>query len=373
MIDVFQPEVGDAELAAVGDVLSSKWLGRGERSTLFEQAFADYVGRPAAEFHSLTSCTEGVFHLISALGIGPGDDVVLPTISFIGTAHAVHASGARMVLCDVDPATLNPTRAHVEAAVTPATKAIIVLHFGGDPGSVGELATWARAESLLLIEDAATGLGSTVDGKACGTVGDAGLWSFDAMKVLTTGDGGMVWSRDPAVLAKIQLSTSLGLGPSGFRVREESSAWWEIDPQLSGRRGAMHSIAAAIGLVQLGKLEQALRRRREISSIYDAAFATLDWLSIPDPPPSAARVFYWVQCTPQIRDRLARHLLEREIYTTFKYWPLHRTRMYGTESSFPGADDAAASTLLLPLHGGLSDTDSNRVAAAVREFHEASQ
>jgi len=374
MINLFEPCVGDSELAAIKDVFSTRWLGAGDQVEQFERAFGEYVGRPSEELLAVTSCTEGLFHVMGALGLGPGDEVILPTVSFIGAAHAVRSTGAQVALCDVDPVTLNPTVAQVERAITPATKAVLILHFGGVPGEIAEIADLARRQSLLLIEDAAVGLGSSVADRACGTLGDIGLWSFDAMKVLTTGDGGMVWCGDAARAERIRRSVKLGLGASGFRQRGESSNWWQIDPASIGRRGAMNSIAAAMGLVQLDRLEGFLRRRGEIASAYETGLCDMPWIKLPQwPTVGAARAFYWIQLDPNARNRLATHLLEHDIYTTYKYWPLHRTRMYASPEGFPGADRAAESTLLLPLHQGLSDEDVERVSSAIRTFDASRQ
>ena len=368
MINLFEPRVGEAELSAIEDVFASRWLGAGGRVEQFESAFAEHLDRPVDELVAVTSCTEGLFQVFAAQELGPGDEVVLPTISFIGAAHAVADAGATCVLIDVDPVTLNPTLEQVERAITPATKAILLLHFGGLPGEVGEIAALARHRSIALVEDAAVGLGSSAGGRACGTLGDAGVWSFDAMKLLTTGDGGMVWSRDRDVISRLRRNVKLGLGPTGFRRREESSRWWEIDPTAAGRRGAMNSIAAAMGLVQLDSLSRFLRRRDEIAAAYDRALASLPWLTLQRWPAEAARSFYWIQVDAGIRDRLAAHMLAGDVYTTYKYWPLHRTGLYASAGDFRGADLAAATTLLLPMHQGLSDDDVGDVIAAIESF-----
>ena len=370
MINVFQPSAGGAELAAIEQVLRSNWLGTGDRVGEFERAFADYIGRPAGEVLAVSSCTEGLFQVVSALGVGPGDDVVLPTISFVGAAHAVRSAGARVVLCDVNPGTLNPTAGHIEAALTPATKAVLLLHYGGDPGAVSEIAGLAREHSLLLVEDAAVGLGSFVGERACGTLGDVGVWSFDSMKVLTTGDGGMVWSRAPSTATRIRAGVRLGVASSGFHRRRAFGRWWEVEPRAVGRRGTMNDVAAAMGMVQLEQLPAFLQRRNEIAATYDDALGGLPWLRPPRQLDSrSARTFYWLQTDAVVRDRLAAYLLERDVYATFRYWPLHRMRMYcQSGDAFPGGNAAAASTLLLPLHQGLSDGELECVVAAVRAF-----
>ncbi|HEX3909958.1 MAG TPA: DegT/DnrJ/EryC1/StrS family aminotransferase [Solirubrobacteraceae bacterium] len=369
MISLFQPSVGSAELHMVRDVFEARWLGAGARVELFEQRLSAYIGRPANEVLTVSSCTEGLFQTSAALGLGAGDDVVMPTISFVGAAHAIRSSGARVALCDVDPRTLNPTVEHIEDAITPTTKALLILHYGGDPGSVTEIAQLARNRGLSLVEDAACSLGSFSDGKAAGTFGDVGVWSFDAAKLLTTGDGGMIWCRSEELASKLRQSIRLGVGTSGLQRRSLSSRWWEIDPLMLGRRATMNDVAAAIGLAQLGRLPLFLQRRREIAVAYNRGLAGLPGVTLPERAPSSGALFYyWIQVAPEHRDRLAGHLLDEDIYTNFRYWPLHRTTMYRQDRSFPGADRAAATTLLLPVHQGLSDTDVASVIAAVRAY-----
>lgn len=368
MINLFQPTAGDAELAAIKTVFATNWLGAGPRVEEFERTFGAYLGRQQDDLLAVTSCTEGLFQAISALGVGPGDDVVLPTISFVGAAHAVRSAGGRVVLCDVDPATLNPSVDHVLEALTPRTRGLLILHYGGAPGSVADIANLTKRQSLWLVEDAACGLGAFAAGKPCGTLGDIGVWSFDSMKVVTTGDGGMIWCRDRKLAGRIRSSISLGGASSGFARRAHSPHWWEVEPENVGRRAAMNDVAAAVGLTQLERLPRFLSRRFEIAAVYDASLGDLPWLTLPERGDEAAPVFYWIQTAPEIRDRLAIHMRDREVYTSFRYWPLHKTRMYGSAAAFPGAEQAAATTLMLPLHQGLSDSDVEHVVAGVRSF-----
>lgn len=371
MINVFQPCVGDTELNALIPVFNSGWLGAGTRLAEFLQGFAHHLNVSVAELQSVSTCTEGLFQAVAALGLAPGDEVLLPAVSFVGAANAILAHGARPVLCDVDRRTLNPTPEHVEAAITPRTKAIIVLHYGGHPGWIEEIAAIAYTRSLKLIEDAACAVGSSVGGRMCGTFGDIGVWSFDSMKILVTGDGGMLWTRDPAIAARIGYGTFLGLDAPGITKAATQGAWWELDPVLPGRRARMNDVSAAIGAVQLARLPNFLQRRALIAARYTEALGRLDWLLPPPPPPLGTVTswyFYWIQTTPSIRDALAYHLREAGIYTTFRYWPLHRMRLFTCDRPFPGADIAAASTLLLPIHNNLSDADVETVISAVSAF-----
>lgn len=369
MINLFQPMVGTAELDAVGAVLASGWLGNGEKARLLESAFAHHLGCSASQLLAVSSCTEGLFQVLAASDLGPGDDVVLPSISFVGAAHAVRSTGARVVLCDVDPRTLNPTVDCIERALTPSTRAVLVLHYGGLPGDIVELASWTRDRQLLLIEDAACGMGSSVDGRPCGTLGDVGVWSFDPAKLMTTGDGGMIWCRSEEQAERLRRTIRLGVSTSGFARSSDSGRWWEIDPAEVGRRATMNDVAAAMGLVQLERVPEFLRRRRAVAAAYDDALRDLPWLRLPRPRSSdIAHTFYPVQAERQLRDQLAVHLLGRGIYTNFRYWPLHRTRLYRSDSDLPGSDEAAATTLLLPVHQGLTEAEVDEVIAAVRAF-----
>ena len=187
---------------------------------------------------------------MDALGIGVGDEVIIPTVSFLGAAHAVRATGARVVLCDVNPRTLNPSADHIESVITSATRAVIILHYGGYPGDLLAIAELAKQRGLFLIEDAACSLGSFVDGQACGTFGEIGVWSFDAVKLLTTGDGGLIWCSDEARASHIRRRIRLGVGSSGLQ-RATSSRWWERTPAVDRkasddeRCGCGHRFGAA--------------------------------------------------------------------------------------------------------------------------------
>jgi dTDP-4-amino-4,6-dideoxygalactose transaminase len=305
------------------------------------------------------------------LGVSRGDEVVLPTISFVGAGNAVAAHGAVPVFCDVDSRTLNATVEHVEAKVSPRTRAVMLIHYGGYPGSVAEIAAMARDRSFRLIEDAACAVASSVNGKACGTFGDVGAWSFDAMKILVSGgDGGMIYVADPELAARVERLAYLGLETrSGLTGSASSDRWWEFEISEFGRRSILNDVTSAIGLVQLEKLPQAIARRRTIHEQYDIAFADLDWVSIPPALPAGAATsyyFYWLQLSR--RDELARHMLDRGIYTTFRYYPLHLVALYGSTDPLTNAEAAARETLCIPLHHGLTKAEVDQVIDAVRSF-----
>lgn len=375
MINVFQPSLGDAEAQAVAEVFASNWLGHGPRVKKFEAEFAAHIGAAPEQVMFINCCTAGLFLATELLGLGPGDDVVLPSVSFVAAANAIAATGARPVFCDVHPRTLNPMAGQVEQALTRQTKAVIVLHYGGHPGDIAAIAQLCRERGITLIEDAACAVASGIDGTACGTFGDIATWSFDAMKMLVTGDGGAFYARDPELTRKARVRGYLGLEQSsGFATARVTSRWWELNVTDFGRRVIGNDVTAAIGSVQLRRLPEFLSRRRAIAETYDSLLAGREDIRLPPSLPAGhagSYYFYWVQLAAAIRDQVAADLLDRGIYTTFRYPPLHKVAAYRAgDIQLPGADEASDTTLLLPMHQGLDDMDVRTVADELRESVE---
>ncbi len=375
MINVFQPTLGEEELDALRQVFADNWLGHGPRTKAFEEGFAAHVGVDAGQLVFVSSATAGLFLSVQLADLGPGDDVVLPSPSFVSAANAVASTGARPVFCDVDARTLNPTVADLERVWTPRTKAVVLLHYGGYPGDVRAIADLCKERGVLLVEDAACAVASRDAGQACGTFGDLAVWSFDSMKVLVTGDGGMLYVRDPELAAKARRLAYHGLErPSSFGAAKVSHRWWEMQVKEHGHRVLGNDMTAALGLVQLRKLPEFIRIRREHAERYDRLLADVPGLRLPPPLPAGQETsyyFYWVQIDPSLRDRVAAELLELGIYTTFRYPPLHRIPIYGADHlDLPATHEATESTLLLPLHHGLDPADVDTVATAVRKIIE---
>lgn len=376
MINVFQPSLGDLELEAVREVFASNWVGKGNRAADFEAAFAAHLGVPADRIISTNSCTEATFLALSLLGVGPGHEVVLPTVSFVGVANAIAAQGATPVFCDVDPRTLNPTVDHVAERIGPATRAVVVLHYGGRPGDVEAIAELCRDRGIYLVEDAANAQASWVDDTACGTFGDIGVWSFDHGKIAVAVDGGMLHARDPDLAARAATSAYFGLEQvSGYdQALRTRTRWWDFDVSSFSRRSVTNDVLAAIGRVQLDRLPGFIARREEIAAAYDKVLGEVDGLVLPPPLPAghvSSCYLYWVQTDPELRDGLARWLYDRGIYTTYRYPPLHRVPAYRAgDVELPGAERAAARTLCLPLHQALTDDDIDQVVQGVRTYLE---
>lgn len=369
MINVFQPRCNQLELIAMAKVLESGWLGKGQKVAEFEAAWAGHIGASPEQVVSTNSCTEALFTAIRLLDIKAGDEVIIPTIHFIGAAQAVLDAGAVPVFCDVDSRTLNTTADFILSKITKKTKAIILNHYGGVPCRMDEIMLLLEQwPGIYLIEDAANAPVSTYQGKAVGTFGDIGVWSFDAMKIITTGDGGMMHIKDKEAAVRVRRLLYLGTDTqSGLSSNTER--WWEFGVEIEGaRRSVMNDIAAAMGLEQLKKLEGFIEKRQRLYLRYDIG---LSGLPITTPLPNygepCSYYFYWIQ-TPR-RDELASFLKEAGVYTTFRYYPLHWA--YNIPDYLPNAEKAARETLLLPLHQSLTDGEVEYICGKIRKFYRA--
>lgn len=382
ILNIFQPSMGKDEADAVRGVMESNWVGRGKLCLDFERKFADHLGVGAEHMLSITSCTDGLFLSMDLLGIREGDFVIVPAISFVGAANAVVAQGGRPLFCDVDKRTLNVTVDNIIDCVTSFPyvrrtrfKAIILMHYGGYPCDMDDISEYCSNKGIAVVEDSACSVASKVDGVACGTIGEIGMWSFDAMKILSTGDGGMVYLKNPSERYRAEKRGYLGLTKDSGLSSDVNSQWWNVDIDLPGRRFLMNDLTAGIGLVQLGKLPDFIARRQAIHNAYMERLADIEQIVLPPPLPSSKQTSYylfWVQNeTGEQRDGLARLLRQRDIYTTFRYYPVHMVRYYATKyapPSLPNAEKAASTTLCIPIHQSMSDDDVDRVCDGIHDF-----
>jgi aminotransferase len=364
MIPVFQPTVGWREAWAVARVLRSKWIGRGEVTSRFQAAWSEHIESSPDNVVLLHNCTEALFQSV-ALFTQPGDSVVVPTIHFIAAGNAVLGQGRKLVLCDVDPHTLMATPETIEPAL-PKAKMLLYLHYGGLPQDrMAEIAALCSDSGVKLVEDAACAPVTTIGGKAAGTFGDMGCWSFDAMKVLASGNGGAAWVRGADTLNRLKLNAGLGLQGSGMN--SDRPKWWKYRVKVYGRSSHMNDITAAMLLEQMKRLPRLILRRKGVTQQYDEMLGTLPWLTTrPACPGDCADSYYlyWIQC--EQRDKLAWFLRDRGIYSTYRYEPLHWA--YIIRQYLPSAERAARRTLLLPCHANLSKRDVRYICHTIREF-----
>jgi dTDP-4-amino-4,6-dideoxygalactose transaminase len=302
MINIFQSSLGQQELDEIKKVFKSNWLGRGSVVQEFEMKFAKNLQANPDNFYAISSCTEGLFHAAKLFNFQPGDEIIVPSISFIAAGSAVVDAGAKLILCDVDKHSLNATADLIAEKITSKTKALILNHYGGHPCDMDGIMELAKKHDFYVIEDSACAVQSFYKGKACGTIGDMGIWSFDAMKIIVTGDGGMVHLNSKELLENFKEQSYLGLpasSKSGMdKSKEVNNAWWEFQINRPGRRAIMNDITGAMGLAQMQKLSSFINRREEIYNTYNDAFSLIE--SIITPPKLIANssnsyYFYWIQ------------------------------------------------------------------------------
>lgn len=371
MINVMQPTLGQEELTAVKEVFESNWIGKGKKVSEFEELYAGHLGTSRNHVLSTNCCSEGLFSSMHLLDIKPGDEVIVPTISFVGAGNAVCANGSKLVLCDVDPRTLNARAEDIEKVITPKTKAILLLHFGGVPCEMDEIVELARANGLKVIEDCAAGVWSKYKGHALGTDGDMAMWSFDAMKILVCGDGAMLYFKDEEIRERADKWLYFGLEAKSGYENSVAQKWWEFDISSYGHRAIMNNITASIAIEQFKKLPSFIKRRKEIHEMYNEELKPLNWIDLPLPIKDnscSSYYFYHIQLKNGKRDELARYLREREIYTTYRYYPLHRVAHYGLDGFFPNAEYATDNTLCLPIHQALSDDQVQMIIEHIKKF-----
>jgi len=371
MINVYQPTLGKEELEALEKVFESNWLGKGKRVAEFEEKYAEHIRSSKELVLTTNCCSEGLFSSMHLLDIQPGEEVIVPTISFIGAGNAVCAHGAKMVLCDVDPHTLNARAKDIEKVITTKTKAILLLHYGGRPCEMDEIMALVEKYNLKLIEDAAAGVNSFYKGKAVGTFGDMGMWSFDAMKILVCGDGAMLHFKTPELRKKADRWLYFGLETKSGYQNSVAQKWWEFDISSFGHRAIMNDITAAIALEQLKKISIYMEKRAHVQKFYNENLTQFSWLDLPPELPEYVQTsyyFYHVQIKNGKRDLFAKFLRENGIYTTYRYYPLHRVPSYGVTGNFPNANYAADNTLNLPIHQSISQEELEYILDKIREF-----
>jgi len=373
------PEIGEEEIAEVVDTLRSGWITTGPKAKRFEEDFVAYLGDPSLQAIAVNSATAGLHLALEALGIGPGDEVITTTHTFTATAEVVRYLGADVVLVDVDPATLNIDPRAVEAAITPRTKAIVPVHYAGLAADMGAMLDIARRHGLKVVEDAAHALPTTCGGALVGTLAsDACVFSFYANKTMTTGEGGMLVTRDTALAKRARVMRLHGMSRDAFDRYSSSVPSWAYEIVAPGFKYNLTDIAAALGLQQLKRIEGFQRRREAIAARYDAAFADLPLITPPRPAPGDRHAWhlYVVRLAdgaPLVRDRFIERLFEAGIGCSVHFIPLHlhpywRDRYGLVPAQFPHSQHAYERMLTLPLYTRMSDGDVERVVTTVRDL-----
>ena len=367
------PHITQAEIDEVVDTLRSGWLTTGPKTKRFEREFCERVGSPYMV--AVNSGTAAMHLALDAIGLQPGDEVIVPVYTFTATAEiAVHCR-ARPVFIDVDPITYNLDPAQLEKCITPRTRAIMVVHIAGLPAEMDTILAIARAYNLPVIEDAAHAFPSKYKGRMIGSISDLTAFSFYATKTLSTGEGGMLATTNSEYAERAAMMALHGISRDAWK-RYTSEGTWYYEVLQAGYKYNMTDITAAIGLHQLARSEWLLERRRAIAQRYTQAFSQWPEVETPANPEHVQHAWHLYILRLQIerltitRDAFIDALTKANIGTSVHFIPLHlhpfyRDTYHLVADDFPAALHAYQRAISLPIYPGMTDDDVEDVIAAV--------
>jgi dTDP-4-amino-4,6-dideoxygalactose transaminase len=373
-VPVYRPYLGAEVQEAAREALEAGWLGMGALSRRFEEHIEERLRLDGRRVVSTNSCTEAIHIAARLIGLGPGDEVIAPSFTYVAGHQAISRTGASIVFCDVEPETLSIDPRQVRELVTDRTKAVLAVDYLGLPCRMDELMDIAREHGLRVIEDAAHAFGSSSRGRPVGAFGDITCFSFGPVKTITTLEGGAVVVPDPADVQVLRELRHLGID-SDTDARYRNQRNWDFDVVRQGYRCHLGSVPSAIGLAQLSLVDEFITNRQEYCRHYDAAFA-----DIPDVTLFGTD---WKEVAPYIyvlrlrdgtrRQALIEHLKVRGIATGIHFLGAHEFTFYADSrrGPLPVTEDATGQVLTLPLHPYMDEGTLERVVTGVRSFFDA--
>lgn len=364
MISVFGSCLGQEEITASGEVIRSQWLGMGPQTELFEKEMQHYLG--AENFLLVNSGSSALQLAVRLLDLPPGSEIILPSFTWVSCAHAIVLSGHKPVFCDVDTVTQNTNAKYIREKISGKTGAVLLVHYAGKPVDVFPILELG----FPVIEDAAHAVCSKKNGKSCGTIGDIGIYSFDSVKNLACGEAGGIVCKKPEHAAKAKKLRYAGIGKSGFQslISDKEKNWWEHSITEAFPKMLPSDLNAAIGLAQLKKLPHHQESRKNQWKKYQKAFRSHQAIICPaEPEKNEIHSYFTYLIQVSNRNELARKLLERGIYTTLRYHPLHLSDFYNTGISLPNSETLSGNGLNIPLHPRLTEADQDNVIETILE------
>jgi perosamine synthetase len=368
MIPVFKPSYGDEEVEALRETLKSGWVGLGPKTAEFESKFANFIGSNHAI--GTNSCTAAL-HLALKVSNLEGKEVITTPMTFISTNMAILYNNAIPVFCDIEHDTLNMDADKIESLISERTKALLAVHYGGHSCDMDKVLSLAKEYHLLVIEDCAHASGAEYKGKKLGSLGDFGCFSFHAVKNLAMGEGGAITTDDSAADGRLRKLRWMGISKDTWSREDKDQKLysWYYSVDEIGYKYHMHDISAAIGLVQLKKLEQMNRRRKEIVDIYDEAFKDMEEIEVPPLKPYANSSCHNYVIKLDARDELNEYLKTKGISTGVHYIPNNHYRVFGQfRGETPVADRVWKRVLTLPVFPDLTEGEQQYVIEQIKDF-----
>jgi perosamine synthetase len=367
-IPVFKPIINkEAVFRQLAEVFDSGWLTLGPKTHQFEEQFAKFVGAQHAV--ALNSATAALHLSCLALDLNEGDEVIVPALTFVATGLAPLYCRATPVFADIEPDTLCIDPNDIERKITCRTKAIIPVHFAGHAALMDDILTIARRHNLAVIEDAAHATGGSYMGKSLGTLGASGCFSFQAVKNLTTGDGGMIVAEDGEIISRVRRLRWFGISKETWQRTDRAAYSWDYSVDELGFKFHMNDVTAAIGLAQLPEVQTHNESRRRVVEQYNAAFSNVGWITVPVEKPYTRSSWHAYVVKVPMRDELIRHLSLREITASVHYRPIHHYRVFaGINADLPVTEREWRKLVTLPLYPDMTNDDIGRVIDGVLSF-----
>lgn len=374
------PTIEEDEIAEVVDTLRSGWITTGPKVKRFESAFAEYVGAKHAV--AVNSCTAALHIALTAAGVSPGDEVITSPLTFCSTANVVIHLGGKPVFADVG-SDLNIDPREIEGRITPRTRALMPVHFSGQPCQMAEILSIARQHDLIVIEDAAHAVGAKYRDQMVGAIGDATAFSFYAIKNMTTGEGGMITTDSDDLEEQMRLLSLHGISRDAWK-RYGSEGSWYYEVTCAGYKDNMTDIQAALGIHQLAKLERFLAVRQQHMRMYNEAFAEIPEIRVPVVQDDVRHAWHLYVIQLELeqltigRAEFVEALRSWNIGTSVHFIPVHLHPYYREKYGYqrgelPRAESAYDRILSLPLYPGMTDEDVSYVIRAVTETVERSR
>ena len=369
MITVFGSYVGDEEIENVSTCMRNQWMGFGKNVEVFEKKYMEKY--QLTSFAMVDSGSNALFMAVKLLNLPSNSEVILPSFTWVSCAQAIILAGHKPVFCDVDINTMNVSREHIVEKITDNTAAIMVVHFAGLPVDMDPILDLGYP----VIEDAAHAVDSTYKGFPCGGIGDVGIFSYDAVKNLTVGEGGGITARRPELIERAKIMRYCGIGKSGFDSAFANagtkSRWWEYNIQEPFIKMLPTNMAAGIGIAQLDRIDSLQERRKEIWDKYQTEFSTMsDIITPPDAQVGDRHSYFTYSIRVPRRDDLAHFLLKEDIYTTLRYHPLHLNPLYcQLDIKLRNSEKLNEEALSIPIHPRLTDEQLDKVIKKIKFFY----
>ena len=367
MIKVARGCLGEEELKAVKEAFEYGYFGLAYKVNEFEGALKEYLGTDG-EVVATNTGTSALHLALASLGIGKGDEVIVPSFTFVASVQAIEMCGATPVLCEVNPETFLMDVKDVKKKITSKTKAIIPVHYSGCACDMDALLKIKEETGIRIVEDAAHAIGSLYNGKKVGSFGDITCFSFDSIKVITCGEGGAIVTNDSSVIETARMKRLLGIDRKTMHTKNWKERSWIYDVPTVGFRYHMSNINAAIGCEQLKKIDRFIAKRRELCKIYNEELANIKGIkTLPMNLEEVAPFMYPISVLEGKRDQVKAYLQEKDIETGISYIPNHIFSLLKSEETMAISDKIFSEILCLPMHYELSEEDIKEVCDRLKE------